>query len=277
MKTDVILTYRKTQLLEIPLEFLETGTYQPRQAFSKEGLESLAQTIRHIGILEPLAVRKINSHKDRYEIIAGERRFRAAKLVGLATLPCVVGNYSDEEAAQIALIENTSREDLNPISKARAMKRLIEEFHYTHEQLGSILGMERSMISNQLRLLKLDPRIQVWIYQGHLSEGHGKVLAGVAYEKQYLLAHKSIRQSLSVRMLEKDIETSQKKKKQDANLSETCSTVEPTEIKKLEYELSLKLGTPVTVKMKENGSGYFRIDFAHAKNMQEISDKLALN
>ena len=274
MNTDVTLTYRKTELLDIPLEHLQPGAYQPRQEFSKEGLESLAQTIRQIGILEPLAVRKLQGKSTHYEIIAGERRFRAAKLAGLPTVPCIVGRYSDEESAQCALIENTCREALNPISKARAMHRLIKEFQYTHDQLAAILGVSRCMVTNQLRLLKLDPRIQVWIYQGHLSEGHGKVLAGVPYEEQYLLAHKSIRRSWSVSLLGKEVESTQNKPTKKSQQPDISSTVEHKKLKELESMLSAKLGTPVLMKIKPDSSGYFRIDFTQAESMEAIIKQL---
>jgi len=271
MNKDVIVTYRRTQLRDIPVEFLVPGYYQPRQQFSQDGLDSLAQTIERIGILEPLAVRVLSTSPERYEIIAGERRFRAAMQVGLATVPCVISNYSDEEAAQIALIENTCREDLNPMSKAKAMQRLIDEFDYTHEQLGNILGIKRATVTNQLRLLTLDPRIQVWIYQGELAESHGKVLAGVPLEKQYELAYESIRQGWSVYLLDQAVSSWRAKKPMKGKSPrQQCA-----KLATIEQQLSLQLGCPIAIKVKQNEAGYFRIDFSDATHMQQVIDKLA--
>ena len=131
-------------LKEIDNEKLHSGAYQPRDMFSQDALESLAKTIEQLGVLEPLIVRCSPQKKDHYEIIAGERRFRAAKLAGLTIVPCLLTNYSDEQAAQIALIENTAREALNPIAEALAMRRLSNDFNYTHDEVGVLLGISRA-------------------------------------------------------------------------------------------------------------------------------------
>src|SRR3990167_6130952 len=156
-----------------------------RDIFAQETLESLSKTIEQLGVLEPLIVRASLENTNQYEIIAGERRFRAAKLAGLSFVPCLLSNYSNEQSAQIALIENTHREALNLIAEALAMKRLAEEFRYTHDEIGVLLGVSRAQVTNYLRLLTLEARVQHWIKQGALSAAHGKILAGVKYEDQY--------------------------------------------------------------------------------------------
>ena len=142
---------------------------------------------------------------DRFEIIAGERRWRAAKLAGLTEVPCLVSNYSDEQAAQVALIENTAREALNPIAEALAIQRLTIEFRYTHEEVATLLGMSRVHVTNLLRLLNLDARIQHWMKQGHLSVGHGKLLAGQLLDKQYWYAYEAIKKCWSAHVLEQAV------------------------------------------------------------------------
>jgi ParB family chromosome partitioning protein len=185
--------FGKAILRDIEINKLHSGTYQPRDTFSEEAIASLSKTIAQLGVLEPLIVRASTKSHELFEIVAGERRFRAAKLAGLTVVPCLLSNYTNEQAAQIALIENTHREALNPIAEALAMKRLATEFRYTHDEIGLLLGISRSQVTNLLRLLSLDARIQHWMKQGHLSEGHGKLLAGLRLEKQYWYAYEAIK------------------------------------------------------------------------------------
>ncbi|HVC48963.1 MAG TPA: ParB/RepB/Spo0J family partition protein [Burkholderiales bacterium] len=187
--------FGKAVLKEIAIDRLHSGTYRPRDTCSQEALESLSKTIAQLGVLEPLIVRLSPKNPDHFEIVAGERRWRAAKLAGLTVVPCLLANYSNEQAAQIALIENTAREALNPIAEAKAMQCLANEFGYTHDEIGVLLGMSRSNVTNLLRLLKLDARIQHWMKQGHLSEGHGKILAGLPLDKQYWYAYYAIKKA----------------------------------------------------------------------------------
>lgn len=164
----------KTVIKEIPIYQLARGRYQPHQQFDKIALQELAETIKQVGILEPLVVRLKTT--DRYEIIAGERRWRAAQLAGLDVVPCLVGTYTDEQAIQMALIENLSRQDLNPIEEAEATARLIAEFDYTHDMAANALGKSRTEITNLLRLLKLDALVRTLILSNDLTEAHGKLL-----------------------------------------------------------------------------------------------------
>lgn len=160
--------FSKAVLQDIAIDRLHSSAYQPREVFSEEGLASLAVTVDQLGVLEPLIVRLSTKKQGQYEIVAGERRFRAAKFAGLTVVPCLLSNYTNEQSAQIALIENTCREQLNPITEALAIKRLATEFSYTHEEVGILLGVSRAQISNLLRLLNLDERIQHWMK--HRSE-----------------------------------------------------------------------------------------------------------
>ena len=264
--------FSKTILKEIAIDQLHSGAYQPRDIFSEEGLESLSKTIAQLGVLEPLIVRSSQRTANHYEIVAGERRFRAAKIAGLEAIPCLLSNYSNEQAAQIALIENTCREALNPIAEAFAMQRLATEFHYTHDEIGILLGISRSHVTNLLRLLNLDARIQHWMKQGHLSEGHGKLLAGLSLEKQYWYAYEAIKKEWSVGVLDDAIKALEQKKLEASNVRKSSIITSP-----LEKQLTEQLGFPMQVKVNKNETGYFRIPFHNSKYMQTILEKLGLH
>ncbi len=266
----IILTQRRTQFRELAIHQLVPGPYQPRTTFSQTALESLAQTFRSVGIIEPLAVRVKPKEKHQYEIIAGERRWRAAQLAKLPTVPCLIGHYSDEAMAQASLVENIHREDLDPLAKARAIQRLIDEFNYTHDKVGTILGVNRATVTNQLRLLKLDARLQVWLSSGDLSEGHGKVLASLPLKKQYLLGHKSVRQDWSVHTLEKFLNEKRhvkETKKLEKASSKTFS---------IEQKIITKLKCPTKLQIKTDQSGSIRLDFKDHKHMKAILVKLGI-
>src|SRR3989338_8379454 len=150
-----------TVLKNVPVECLTRGHYQPRRQFNELALQELSESIRSQGVIEPIIVRETSA--DRYEIIAGERRWRASQLAGLTTVPCVIRNYTDAQAAEVTLIENIQREDLNPIEEALALLRLIDDFQYTHDSLAKSLGQSRTKITNTLRLLQLDTRVQQFL------------------------------------------------------------------------------------------------------------------
>lgn len=233
---------------DIEIDLLHSRTYQPRDFFSQEHLESLSKTIEQVGVLEPLIVRASQQHAGQFEIITGERRHKAAKLAGLTEVPCLLSNYSDEQAAQIALIENKSREGLNPIAEALAMERLAIEFRYTHDEIGELLGIGRAQVTNTIQLLRLDARIQHWMKQGALSHSHGKVLAGLPLEKQYWFAYEAIKKEWSVSTLDNAIKTAGDKKP-----SEFSST--------LEQVASEQFGYPINLTINKNEAGCFRINF----------------
>jgi ParB family transcriptional regulator, chromosome partitioning protein len=262
--------FDKAMLQDIPLGMLHSGTYQPRREFSEESLIQLRDTIAQLGVLEPLIVRPSQQHAGQYEIIAGERRFRAATLAGLASVPCMVAGFSNEKAAQAALIENTCREDLNPMDKAHAMQRFVIEFDYTHEEIGALLGISRSNVSNILRLLRLDGRIQHWLRSGSLSEGHGKLLAGISYDKQYGFAYEAIKKGWSVNILDEAIknEADRKNSRKPQKDESVCHTTQ------LAYRLTEKFGHPVKASINRDESGSFRILFCNRQHMLDIMRRL---
>lgn len=188
---------------DIAIENLQAGTYQPRQHFDPVCLAELTASIKSAGMIQPLVVRPISSNK--YEIIAGERRWRAAQMAQLATVPCLVRAATDEQAAAISTIENVNRVDLNPIEEASAYRRLLNEFDYSHDEVAAAVGKSRSRISNALRLLKLEKQVQQWLIDGVLTEGHGKMLASLAADKQLSLAKQTIANGWSVRRIEQAI------------------------------------------------------------------------
>lgn len=186
---------------EISILEIDRNPDQPRRVFDEEALQSLADSIREAGILQPLLVVE---EEGRYRIVAGERRFRAARLAGLSTIPCIVRTFSQQEQMEAALIENIQREDLNAIEEAKAIRQLMENCGYTQEQAAGRLGKSRPAVANLLRLLHLPEQVQQMVVDGQLSAGHARVLAGVSGEHMQLaLAEKVIREGLSVRTLEK--------------------------------------------------------------------------
>jgi ParB family chromosome partitioning protein len=246
---------------------LRPGRYQPRQYFDKEKLQFLAETIKRVGVLVPIIVKSMTNN--RYEIIAGERRWRAAQLAGVDSIPCLIGNYSDEEIGQISLIENLAREDLNPIEKALGFSRLIDEYSYTHEQASEVLGIPRTQVTNSLRLLKLDNRVQEFLGNGELSEAQGKSLAGVALERQYPLALECVQKQLSSRALDKLI------KKNEANIFQQSSLPsKDLHTVRLEQKLSEYLGHAATLSVEKNKSGQLTIRFHNMDALQGILDKI---
>lgn len=198
-------------------------------------------------------------------MVAGERRWRAAQRAGLTVVPCLISNYTNEQAAQIALIENKCREALNPIEEACAMQRLTDEFRYTHDEVSMLLGVSRSHVSNLLRLPRMDGRVQHWLRQGDLSEGHGKLLAGIPYEKQYYYAYHAIKKAWSVRMLDEAIKVREDKK---LSINGSRKTAKPMLL--LEKRLTEQWGFPMKVAINKNNTGYFRIPFHDRAHMQMI-------
>lgn len=247
---------------------LHSGTYQPRDSFSEEPLDALSKTIAQVGVLEPLIVRLSSQCPGHFEIIAGERRHRAAQRAGLSTVPCLLSNYSNEQAAQIALIENISREGLNPIAEALAMQRLATEFSYTHDEIADLLGIARTQVTNMLRLLKLDAPIQHFMKQGALSESHGKILAGLPLEKQYWFAYEAIKKEWSVSTLDNAIKT-------EGDTKQKTVPKKPFEFSStIEQKVSEQLGFPVNLTINKNEGGCFRIHFQDREHMQKILEKL---
>lgn len=267
---EVVKSLRRPKLAfkEIPVTQLRAGQYQPRHVFSEDGLKSLAETIKGVGVLEPLLVRPLSDNG--YEIIAGERRWRAAKLAAFKTVPCLVGYYDDEQASQIALIENTSREDLNPIDEASGINRIVLEFDYTHQEMAAILGKTRSHITNLLRLLKLDIRVQEMLMIGKLPGSQGKILAGLPIEKQYFFAQECIEKQWSMRTLSQAIRSTGENNKKNTYSSNNRSDKKDVDISRLEQETSDQFGHEVKFFLEKNKSGYVKINFCSLDELESI-------
>lgn len=245
----------------LKLEQMQPGKYQPRTRMDEGALQELAASIRAQGLMQPILVRKVDSDgaAQKYEIIAGERRFRASRLAGLTEVPVLVKDVPDEAAAAMALIENIQREDLNPLEEAQGIARLIREFQFTHEQAAESLGRSRSAVSNLLRLLNLAQPVQTMLMAGDLDMGHARTLLAVDGASQITLANQIINKRLSVRETEKLV----------------ASTLKPFELKsqrqkngqngrdvaRLEEELADMLGLPVQIKLAAKGRGQLTVQF----------------
>lgn len=210
------------QLVTLPIEYIFPSPYQPRKSFNQDSLEELAQSILSVDIIQPLTVRKINPL--RYELIAGERRWRAAGLAGLYELPCIVKVVSDEKAMKQTLIENLQREELNPVEAAEGVQRLMVQFNYTHETAAGEIGRSRSYVSNLIRYLELPEHVKNYLVMGELEGGHAKVICGLPIEWQSLIADEAVKNKLSVRQLEElarnrfDTQVKKPRPKSDPNI-----------------------------------------------------------
>lgn len=249
----------KPILQHLSVDLLIRGKYQPRQHFDPAQLQELAESIKTTGgLLQPIVVRPLST--GQYEIIAGERRWRAAQLAQINEVSCLVSHYTDEQALQAAIIENINRTDLNPIEEAHAYQRLIDEFHYLHEEIAAAVGKSRTSITNALRLLKLDERVQNLIISGQLSEGHGKILAGVPALHQFALAELSIQKNWSVRKIE--IEAKKILQPNDKN-----NPYSDPNLKRLEMALADHLGNSVNIEYEDRGGGSIKVRF---NNIDEL-------
>jgi ParB family chromosome partitioning protein len=263
-------TYGDKSVFSCALEKIVPAKGQPRQHFDTQALEELAQSIREHGLLEPIVVRRATAGADKFEIIAGERRWRACQKAGLREALVVVKDVSTTHAFELALIENMQREDLNPVELAEAMDRLVKEHAYTQESLAQRLGKDRSTIANSLRLLKLPARVRSKIITGELSEGHARALLGAVDDSKIdQLADKVIAGKLSVRATEALVRGAREKSAKNAKSGATKSTA----VKDLEQRLSRALGTKVEVRDAGN-RGEIAIPYADLDALDRVIDKL---
>jgi len=253
----------------IAIDLLSRGRFQPRQSFPEESLQELAESIRKAGIIQPIVVR--SSSIGRYEIIAGERRWRAAKIAGLEDVPCLVGDYTNEEAIKIALLENTARENLNPLDEAEGIERMRTEFNYDQQAIAAIIGKSRSEVTNLLRLLKLDKSVKTLLRDQELTESHGKILAGLPVESQYCYARETIAKQWSTRELEAAIARDKKKSPHQAGSGQPLVDVD---IQRLERKLSDQLNSPVQLKVNSKCKGYIKIPVDNLDILQGILERL---
>lgn len=269
---------------ELPLNRMQAGRYQPRTRMDETALQELADSIREHGLLQPIVVRAIGD--DRYEIIAGERRFRAAALAQLRTVPVVVREVSDENALAIALIENIQREDLNPLEEATAIRRLIEEFSYTHEQASQAIGRSRSATSNLLRLLNLAEPVQTMLLAGDIEMGHARALLSLDRAQQILVAHQVVQRRLSVRETEKLVNHTLSAAERDTALQAAARAslgatrrshgMADRDVARLRERIADQLGTEVEIVSKPSGRGKLVIHFTSNDAFSDLLDRLQL-
>ena len=248
----------------VDINYVTPNRDQPRKNFDKEKLEELAESIKIHGIVEPILVQ---DRKDHYEIVAGERRWRAAKLAGLKKVPVFVRNYTERQIKEISLIENIQREDLNPIEEALAYKDLMTEYSLTQEEVASRVSKNRTTITNSLRLLKLGKKVQNMLINKSISEGHARALIGIEDEKKQLeIAEKIVKDKLSVRDVEKLVKESDKPSKPKKELSEDLEIF----YKDIAEKMKQRLGTKVSINAKGDGSGKIEIEFYSNDDLERI-------
>ena len=252
--------------LMMKLSVLEPNREQPRKDFNEEALEELAESMKEYGVLQPLLVQKKG---DFYEIVAGERRWRAAKLAGLKEVPVVIREYTKQQSMEIALIENVQREDLNPIEEAKAYQRLIQEFELKQEEIAARVGKNRVTITNSMRLLKLDERVQNMLVLNQITGGHARALLAVDDgEIQFQLAGKIVAENLSVRETEKLVKSLSKKKepKEKKTEDESLALI----FRDLEERMKSAMGTKVSINRKDKNKGRIEIEYYSETELERI-------
>ena len=263
--TDISVADKENRLIEMDIDKIQRDPVQPRRDFSKEEMDELAESIREKGIIQPILVRKTG---DTYTIVAGERRFRAAKQEKLKTVPVIIKEFTDREVLEISLVENIQRKDLNPIEEAEAYKRLCDEFGATQEEIAKTLGKSRPVVTNKLRLLNLEEKILSFIRRGKLSEGHARLLLSVHEDIREDFAEETVNRELSVRDLEKLI----KKTKRTPGKKEQIENDE--EFAKVENKLQKKLATKVTI-TRSIKKGKITIEYYSLEGLNRIIDILS--
>ncbi len=252
-------------IVELDVNAIEVNPFQPRSNFNEESLRELASSIKELGVIQPITVRKLEFNK--YQLVSGERRFRAAKLIGLETIPSYIRIANDQESLEMALVENIQRQDLDPIEIALSYHRLIDEIQLTQEQMSERVGKKRSTIANYLRLLKLDPIIQTGIRDGFISMGHGRAIINIENQSTQLDIYEEIlSKKLSVRDTEKLVRNYQKTKQ----VSVPTQDAIPKYIKKGIKEISEYFGHKIDVKVSKNGKGKISIPFHSEEDFNRI-------
>jgi len=251
-------------LMEVPIEQLQRGTYQPRRSFAQEALQSLAESIRAQGILQPIVARALAS--GGFEILSGERRWRAAQLAELPTVPVVIKDVSDEAAIAIGLIENIQREDLNPVEEALGLKRLQEEFGLNQEQVASAVGRSRPAVANLMRLLQLESEVLGLLERQEIDAGHAKALLALSGGDQVRAARQVYQRGLSVRQTEALVRS----------LATDKPAVSPTDpnISRLETDLSKQLGAQVKIRHQQSGRGRLEIHYTTLDELDGVLKKI---
>lgn len=257
---------------EIDINSIEVNTYQPRSEFEEKALEELAESIRVQGIIQPITVRKLDDN--RYQIISGERRFRASKRVGLETIPAYIRTADDQQMLELALIENIQRQDLNSIEVALSYQRLISECNLKQEELGERVGKDRTTVNNFLRLLKLPPDIQQALKENVISMGHAKTLINIpSLELQLSVFKKIVDEQLSVRKAE-DLVRNLNREKSEIQENKPKKPFQSYEIERIQTKLSSHFGTKINIKADESNKGEIKIPFLSAEDLNRILEIL---
>ncbi|WP_298217780.1 ParB/RepB/Spo0J family partition protein [Halothiobacillus sp.] len=254
------------QLRDVSLELIHPSPFQPRTHFDEDALRSLADSIRAQGLIAPVVLRR---RSGEYELIAGERRWRAAQLAGLQQIPAIVRDIDDHQAAALALIENLQREDLDPIEQAEAMRRLIKEFEMTHQQVADILGISRPVVSNALRLLDLADPVRQLLHNKQLDAGHARALAGLPMAQQPLLAEKIVAKALTVRQVEGMV-----RKLNEATLNPPAPKPDDPDTALLLRQIADSLGVQVDLVQNSRGGGLLRLRFDEPGQLDLILNRL---
>lgn len=257
---------------DLPIEFLVPNPYQPRLYFDEQKSADLIQSVKDRGILQPLLVRRIGE-QDEYQIIAGERRWRAAQAAGLHKVPVLIREMTDGEALEIALIENIQRHDLSPIEEAMGYKRLMDEFHHTQEQLGHIVGKSRSHVANIMRLLVLPQFVQTLVSEGKLSMGHARAL--VTVEDAEAVAQRILNEGLSVRQVEALAKKGNKPRKKPSAGTKKYKLDKDADTVALENDLSLALGLTVSIEFNSDESGELRLHYKTLDQLDDVCQRLS--
>ncbi len=257
-------------IIEIPLEHIVANPHQPRTQFDKEAIDELATSIKQLGVIQPITVRKKGN---KFDLISGERRLRAAKVAGLTTIPAYIRLADDREMLEMALVENIQREDLDPIEIALSFQAMIDQLNLTQDEMSKRIGKKRSTITNYIRLLKLDPIIQTGIRDGFISMGHGRALINIEDNAVQLeFYEKIIKDNLSVRQTEDLV----KKFREGKILSlKPTKKIVPQKVKQAEKELSKLLGIKVKISINDKGKGKIAIPFDSEKELEKIKNRLS--
>ncbi|RLA19123.1 MAG: chromosome partitioning protein ParB [Gammaproteobacteria bacterium] len=260
----------------LPVEYLQRGKYQPRKDIDPERLKELAESIKAQGIVQPIVVREVGYNK--YEIVAGERRWRAGQLAGLADVPVLIKDIDDRTAIAIALIENIQREDLNPLEEAEAFLKLIEEFDLTHQQIAESVGKSRASVTNTLRLNDLLSEVKGLLIKGKLGMGHARALLTLDAEKQLSLANKVAEDGLSVRVTEKLAQDAQREKQDNKEhvSVQAHERVIDRDTQRLQEAMTSFIGAKTTIKHKQNGQGTVVISYNNLDELEGIVSRFEI-
>ncbi len=251
----------------LKLSLIEPNREQPRKNFDEDSLMELAESIKQFGVLQPIVVQ---DRKNYYEIIAGERRWRAAKIAGLKEVPVIIKNLSDQEIVEISLIENIQRENLNPIEEAQAYKRLLTEFNLKQDEVAERVSKSRTAVTNSMRLLKLSDEVQQMVIDEMISTGHARALLAIENpEEQYTIAQKIFDEKLSVREVEKLVKNLNKPEKPKKEENQSLKAI----YQDIEEKLKQRFGTKVSINSKENGAGKVEIEFYNHEDLDRLMEQ----